>query len=66
MDLKELKQKYLFDESGMIRQGIESMSDYAKILYAVDEDDLDRVISEIMENNPDIESIDFQEIKEEE
>lgn len=45
----DLKRKLLFDEeTGMLREGIDYMSDYAKILYCEDEDELNEVILEIM------------------
>lgn len=48
--LRDLKKKYLFDEqTGLIRGGITSMKHYAKIFYAESEEDLDKAILEIME-----------------
>lgn len=46
--LIDLKKKYLFDERGMIRPGLLSMESYAKIMYAEDEEELDTIISELM------------------
>lgn len=50
-ELKELKIKYLFDgETGLIRDGLKSMTTYAKIVNAESEEELDDLIKEIIDN----------------
>lgn len=50
-NLIELKKSYLLDDRGMIRPGIISMTNYAKILSAQSEDELESIIDEIMSSN---------------
>jgi hypothetical protein len=53
-ELKDLKIKYLFDETtGLIRDGLKSMTTYAKIINASDEDELDEIIKSIMDEEKD-------------
>lgn len=58
-DLLKLKEQYLLDERGMIRSGVLSMTDYARILYAEDEDILNEIILEIMASG-DVEDVDLE------
>lgn len=63
--LTELKRKYLIDETtGLIREGITDMSDYAKIFYAKSEEELDSIILEIMESRPNDEIKELQDEEE--
>lgn len=51
-DFIEIKRQYLLNEEGSIREGLNSMKDYARILHARDEEELDEIIKDIMEKTP--------------
>jgi hypothetical protein len=47
--LKQLREDKIFDENGLLREELSSMNDFLKILDAQTEEELDKIILEIID-----------------